>query len=87
MANSKSAQKSHEQSLRKRVFNERRKRNMKRSVKEIAKTVETNDKATAVAALPKAYQAIDKAAKRGLIKKNTASRRKAVLAKRVAALS
>ena len=33
--------------------------------------------------LSKAFQAIDKAAKRGIIKKNTASRKKARLAKAV----
>jgi small subunit ribosomal protein S20 len=35
------------------------------------------DKAAGVAALAAAYKAIDKAAKTGLIKKNTANRRKA----------
>lgn len=51
---------------------------MKDSVKE---TMKSKDAAT----LPKAQQAIDKAQKRGLIKKNTASRMKARLAKQVAA--
>jgi small subunit ribosomal protein S20 len=44
------------------------------------KAVKT-DKAEAKKLLSKAYQAIDKAAKRGVIKKNTASRRKSRLSK------
>ncbi len=74
MAITKSAKKAHRASLTKRVFNVRRKRTLISSVKEVQK-VKTPE------ALAKAYQAIDKAAKRGIIKKNTASRKKSRLAK------
>ena len=49
---------------------------------EVIKTVRTkntSDKTEAEKLLPKAYQAIDKAAKRGIIKKNTAARKKSRL--------
>ncbi|MFZ2555439.1 MAG: 30S ribosomal protein S20 [Minisyncoccia bacterium] len=76
MANTSSAKKAHRAEARRRVFNLRRSKAMKDSVKE---TMKSKDAAT----LPKAQQAIDKALKRGLIKKNTASRMKARLAKQV----
>ena len=66
----------HRASLKKRVFNVRRKRAMTTLVKDARKSNSPED-------LSKAFQAIDKAAKRGIIKKNTASRKKARLAKAV----
>jgi ribosomal protein S20 len=53
---------------------------MQDEIKKVSKLVKT-DKKSAQSELAKAYQAIDKAAKRGVIKKNTASRRKAKVAK------
>ncbi len=41
----------------------------------------------AMAALPKTFSAVDRAAKTGIIKKNTASRYKSRLTKRVKALT
>lgn len=80
----KSAKKALRGSQKKSVFNLRRKRAMKDAIKGIDKLVLAKGKKEAEAKLPEAYKAIDKAAKRGIIKKNTASRRKSVLAKRVA---
>ena len=80
MAITSSAKKALRGSVRKRVFNMRRKNTMKRTVKEIQKLIGDGKSAEAVALLPKAYKAIDKAAKRGVIKKNTASRKKSRLA-------
>ncbi len=80
MANTKSAQKAHEQSLRRRVFNLRRLRAMKDTVKEVKRLALSKDK-TALDKLKDAYKAIDKAAKRGVIKKNTAARKKSRLSK------
>lgn len=71
MAITKSAKKAIRGSERKRVFNVRRKRAM-----HDATHGETIDLATA-------YQAIDKAMKRGVIKKNTAARKKSRLAARL----
>lgn len=76
MAITASAKKAHRASLKKRVFNVRRKRAMATLVKDARKSKSSED-------LSKAFQAIDKAAKRGVIKKNTASRKKARLAKAV----
>ena len=80
MANTKSAKKAHEASLRKRVFNLRRLRAMKSSIKEVRALALAKDK-KALELLQKAYKAIDKAAKRGVIKKNTAARKKSRLSK------
>jgi small subunit ribosomal protein S20 len=74
MAITKSAKKAHRASLRRRVFNVRRKRALSSSVKDAKKAMTPES-------LAKAYQAIDKAAKRGIIKKNTAARKKSRLVK------
>lgn len=79
MAITSSAKKAHRASLKKHIFNVRRKRVLTSTVKEVKKLIVTDTKA-AEASLAKAYQAIDKAAKRGIIKKNTASRKKSRLA-------
>lgn len=76
MAITKSAKKAHRQSLRKKVYNDARRKNLARALKG-ARLAAKGD----TAALAAAYQAIDKAMKRGLIKKNTAARRKAKVAK------
>lgn len=67
----------------KRVFNDRRKGALKGAVKEIQTLVQAGKKAEAQAILPKAFKAIDKAAKGNTIKKNTASRKKSRLSKLV----
>ena len=81
MAITSSAKKALRSSVHKRVFNVRCKEVMKRVVKEIKKLAEGGKSAEAVALLPKAYKAIDKAAKRGIIKANNASRKKSRLAR------
>ena len=79
----KGAEKSHRQSERKRVFNTRRKVAMKDVVKQVQKAVTAGDTKKAKELLPTAYKAIDKAAKRGVIKENTAARKKSRLTARV----
>jgi len=74
------AKKAMRSSARKRVFNVRRIRASKDVVKEIRELVAAGKVKDAQAKLPGAYKAIDKAAKRGVIKKNTASRKKSRLA-------
>jgi len=78
MANTSSAKKANRVELRRRVFNARRSKAMKDAVKDVMKTGRVEDLATT-------YQAIDKALKRGIIKKNTAARMKSRVARRVAA--
>ena len=76
MAITKGAKKALRQAKRKKAFNDSR----KKALRETAKAARAASKGDAKA-LAAAYQAIDKALKRGLIKKNTAARRKASIAK------
>ncbi len=79
----KSAKKALRGSAKKRVFNNTRKKNMKDAVKRIKKSLMVKDVATAESKLSEAYKAIDKAFKRGVIKKNTAARKKSRLTKAI----
>lgn len=74
----KSAKKALRQSDKKRTYNLRRKKVMKDVLKDITKS---DNKDEAKKLLSKAYKAIDKAAKRGVIKKKTAARKKSRLTK------
>ncbi len=80
MPNLQNAKKALRVSNRKRVLNDRRRKTLKETVKG-AKAIAGSDKKVIVESLAKAYQAIDKAAKRGIIKKNTADRKKSRLAR------
>lgn len=77
----KSAKKALRGSLRKKAENDRNKKNVKEAVKNIEKLVKEKKKDEAKKLLPKAYSAIDKASKKGVLKKNTASRKKARLSR------
>lgn len=77
-----SAKKAVRGSLRKKAFNDRRKRVMKEVIKKIEKLAKT-DKVEAGKLLSSVYQTIDKAAKKGVIKKNNAARKKSRLSKLV----
>ena len=87
MANTSSAKKAQRASLRRRIFNLRRTREMKESAKKISKLIQAKDAEKAEAFLPKFQKAVDKAAKRGVIKANTATRMKSRIAKRIRALA
>ena len=80
MAITSSAKKAIRVSARKHVFNLRRKDALYDTTKSLTKALAAKDVAGAVKLLPSAYKAIDKAAKRGVIKSNTANRKKARLA-------
>lgn len=75
MAITKSAKKAHRQSLRKKAQNNKRKDALRGAMK-TARQGKGDTKT-----LAQAYKAIDKALKAGLIKKNTAARRKALASK------
>lgn len=75
----KGAKKAHRASLRKRVFNLRRKNTMNDTVKKVRKLIAEKRTDEAKALMPTAQKAIDKAAKRGVIKENTAARKKSRL--------
>jgi len=79
----RSAKKALRNSEKKRVFNLRRKRDLSDTVKVVKKLVALKKTKDAEGELSKAYKAIDKAAKNGVIKKNTASRKKSRLTKLV----
>lgn len=81
MAITSSAKKALRSSLNKRVFNQKRTREMRTALKEARKLVVGGKSGEAQDLLPRAYKLIDKAAKRGVIKKNTASRHKSRLSK------
>ncbi|NTV22627.1 MAG: 30S ribosomal protein S20 [Candidatus Yonathbacteria bacterium] len=79
-----SAKKAVKVSARKKVFNDRRRRVMREETKVVKSIVAGKVEGDAAKELSKAYKAIDKAAKRGVIKKNTAARKKSRLATAVA---
>jgi len=79
MAITKGAKKAIRSSERKRVFNIRRNNAMREVVKNIKKALTVGKGDEAKKMLPAAYKAIDKAAKRGVIKVNTAARKKSRL--------
>lgn len=76
----KSAKKALRNSRRKRVFNSRRKEAIRRAVKDVEKLGTGGKNEEVAQKLSIAYKAIDKAAKRGILKKNTAARNKSRLA-------
>lgn len=77
----KSAKKALRQTERRRVFNLRRTRALRDLVKNFRELIADTKKDKAKKLWPNVQQTIDKAAKRGVIKKNTASRKKSRLAK------
>jgi len=77
----KSAKKALRQTARRRVFNLRRTRTLRDLVKNFRELTSVAKKDEAKKLWPNVQQAIDKAAKGGVIKKNTASRKKSRLAK------
>ena len=76
----KSAKKALRQSLRHRARNIKRFRAIEQAVKHIKKAAAAQRLDEARALLPAAYKAIDKAAQRKVIEKNTAARKKSRLA-------
>jgi small subunit ribosomal protein S20 len=78
----KSAKKAIRVSSRKKAFNDGRKKIMKEIMKRMEKIAKM-DKAEALKLLSGAFQAIDKSAQKGVIKKNNAARKKARLSRLV----
>ena len=76
-----SAKKELRKAKKRRVLNVQRQKTMRDSLKNIKKLMLAGKKDEAKKLLSAAYQAIDKAAKRGVIKKNTAARKKSRLTK------
>ena len=76
-----SAKKALRGSMQKKAVNDRKKKVMKESIKNIEKLVKEKKIDEANKALSMAYSAIDKAAKSGIIKKNNANRKKSRLSR------
>ena len=76
MAVTKSAKKALRQSARRRVRNIQKMRELKNLLKEVKDLISQQKIEEAKKLLPKVYKVLDKAGKTGLIKKNTASRKK-----------
>lgn len=79
----KSAKKQLRQSFKRKKRNDSRKKDMKELLKEANVLLKEGKKEDVAKMLPKIYKAIDKAVKTGVLKKNTGSRKKANIAKKV----
>jgi len=75
-----SAKKAIRGSLRKKAFNDARKKVMKELIKKVEKAAKI-DKKDALKLLSSAFQVIDKAMQKGVIKKNNAARKKSRLSR------
>lgn len=87
MAITKNAKRGIRVSERKRVVNDKLRRTMKEAVKTVRKSIASKDEKTTSTNLSLAFKALDKAAKRGTIKKGQANRKKSRLAKAIAKIS
>lgn len=77
----KSAKKALRVSKKKKLFNQKRKDAVSKSIKQIKKLVSAGDISGAKKLFPIVQKAIDKASKTNFLKKNTASRKKSRLSK------
>ena len=77
----KSAKKALRQNITRKKRNIQRKNKIKNLVKEVRSLVSQKKSGEAKKLLPQLYKALDKAAKKGVIKKNAASRKKSRLTK------
>ncbi|QQS22932.1 30S ribosomal protein S20 [bacterium] len=87
MPNTSSAKKAMRQSRRRNTINLRTKSKFKSAVKATKSLVASGSAKDAAESLKKAMSAIDKAVKKNVLHKNTASRKKSRLAKAIAKLS
>ena len=77
----KSAKKALRQSLKRKTRNVQKKKKIKNLLKEVKKLVSQKKIKEVKSLLPQIYKSLDKAAKVGVIKKNTANRKKARITK------
>ncbi len=83
MAITRGAKKAHRTSLRKRIFNQRRKDAAAKAVKSLKKLIASGDKKAASALISSVQKALDKAVKTHALDRNTASRKLSRLSKLV----
>ncbi|HSW49600.1 MAG TPA: 30S ribosomal protein S20 [Bryobacteraceae bacterium] len=87
MANTFSAIKRDRQAKRRAATNVMRKSRLRHQVRSLRRLLDKKDVAGVAAAIPKTFSIIDRAARWGIIKKNTAARYKSRLTLRVKALA
>ncbi len=80
----KSAKKRAQQSLVRQARNYNVRTALRKGIREVMDTAKTGDKTAAEKLLPQAYKLIDTAAKKHVLARNTADRRKSLLARTVA---
>jgi len=87
MANTYSALKRVRQAERRTEFNRQNKAKLRHQIRAMRRALASKDPKAAVAMLSKTFSMIDRSAKKGIIKKNTAARYKARLHLRIKALA
>ena len=87
MANTKSAQKAVRKIERRTAVNRSRRSQMRTYLRKVEEAIASGDEAAASAALGEAAPLLMRAAQKGIVHKNTASRRVSRLSKRVRALA
>ena len=87
MANTKSAQKAARQTLSRTEVNKSRRSDMRTYVRKVEEAIASRDADAAATALHAAEPQLARAAQKGILHKNTASRKISRLAKRVKALA
>jgi len=86
MANTKSARKATRKIARRTAINKARRSTLRNSVRKIEEAIASGDRTAAVAAFKQAEPAIMRAAQRGVVHKNNASRKVSRLNKRIVKL-
>jgi small subunit ribosomal protein S20 len=86
MANTKSARKATRQIARRTEINKGRRSALRGSVRKVEEAIASGDRTTAAAALKEAESVIMRAAQRGVVHRNNASRKVSRLAHRIAKL-
>ena len=86
MANTKSAKKAARQATRRTVVNKARRTRLRSSVRKVEEAIASGDKEAAAAALKEAEPVIARTAQKGIVHRNSASRKMSRLAKRVGAM-
>jgi small subunit ribosomal protein S20 len=87
MANTKSARKATRKIARRTIVNKARRSLLRGSVRKIEEAIASGDRSAALAAFKDAEPAIMRAAQRGVVHKNNASRKVSRLAHRIAKLA
>jgi small subunit ribosomal protein S20 len=87
MANTKSARKATRKNARRTIINKARRSLLRNSIRKVEEAIASGDRTAALAAFEAAEPAIMRAAQRGVVHKNNASRKVSRLAHRIAKLS